>query len=330
MKRKIIIGSLLCLIASMSWGAMFPVAHIALQKIDAFYFSFIRYFGVSIILTVALWYKEGKTAFRLEGNGKALLFYGVMAFTIYNMFIFHGQYLMGETGTIAASIAEAMMPIITVMVLWVTHRTRPPRFTITSIGIALIGALLVITKGSWSFFATFGQNVVALILLGIAVLGWVIYSMGSSRFKEWSVLRYSTLTCLLGNAAAFVVVGTASAFQALPVPTINTLFSVKYEMLFMILLPGLVALLAWNSGMKTLTPINGILFINSVPITTLAIMAIQGYEISMYEITGTALVIYALVRNNIHQRRQDHVINNKPAPDFEMKKKVKNSPVIDA
>ena len=70
-----IIGALACLIASMSWGAMFPVADHALEYIDPFYFSLIRYGAVAIMLIVLLLMKEGKQAFRLEGRGKLLVFW---------------------------------------------------------------------------------------------------------------------------------------------------------------------------------------------------------------------------------------------------------------
>jgi len=305
LKKQTIIGSILCLIASMSWGAMFPVAHVALQQIDPFYFSFIRYSVVAIILSVMLWMKEGRAAFRLEGRGKALLFFGTMAFTVYNMGVFLGQQLMGEAGTIAASIMEVMMPMISIMVLWLTTRKTPNKFTLVSVVIALAGALLVITNGKLDFFLMAGQHLFPLLLVFTGVMGWVIYSMGGTRFKDWSILRYSTLTCLLGSAVSLIVVSAASISGALPVPTLDTIFSIKYEMAFMILLPGLAALLCWNQGIKLLSPLNGILFINFVPITTFVIMAFQGYQISMYEFYGTLLIIFALLRNNLQQRKAE-------------------------
>ncbi|MGO4349726.1 DMT family transporter [Paenibacillus sp. MCAF9] len=303
LKKQVIIGSILCLVASMSWGAMFPVAHVALQQIDPFYFSFIRYFVVAIILSVLLLVKEGKSAFRLEGRGKSLLFYGTMAFTVYNMAVFLGQHMMGESGTVAASIMEVLMPMISIMVLWVTKKTAPKKYMLTSVAIALVGALLVITNGKLAFFIMAGQHMFPLLLIFTGVVGWVIYSMGGTQFKQWSILRYSTLTCLLGSAVSFVIVTLASTFGVLPVPTWETILSIKYEMSFMILLPGLAALLCWNAGIKLLSPLNGILFINFVPITTFVIMAFQGYHISAYEFFGTLLVIFALVRNNVQQRK---------------------------
>jgi drug/metabolite transporter (DMT)-like permease len=287
----------------MSWGAMFPVAHMALQHIDPFYFSFIRYLIVAIILSVLLFVKEGRSSFRLEGRGKTLLFFGTMAFTVYNMSVFLGQDLMGESGTVAASIMEVLMPMISIMVLWITTKAAPKKYMLTSVAIALVGALLVITNGNLDFFMMAGQHLFPLLLIFMGVVGWVVYSMGGSQFKDWSILRYSTLTCLLGSAVSFVIVTLASAFGVLPVPTWHTIFSIKYEMAFMILLPGLVALLSWNLGLKLLSPLNGLLFINFVPITTFVIMAFQGYQISMYEFFGTLLIIFALIRNNAYQRK---------------------------
>ncbi|MFD2117475.1 DMT family transporter [Paenibacillus yanchengensis] len=310
-KRTMWMGAALCLIASISWGAMFPVSHIALQQIDPFYFSFIRYFLVAIILTVLLLVKEGKKAFKLEGKTWQLIGYGTLAFTVYNMCIFAAQSMMGEPGSIAASISEVLMPMISVVIVWVATRKAPKRYTITSVLLALVGALLVITNGKVAFFQSLGQHILPLLLMVIAVVSWVFYSMGGEKFASWSTLRYSTLTCIFGSIISFVVVSVASISGLLTPPTVQTLFAIKYEMAFMVLIPGLVALLSWNLGIKMLGSINGILFINAVPITTFIIMAFQGYNISAFEIYGTALIIFALVRNNMMQRKADVIVDQK-------------------
>ena len=166
-KKYIILGSVFCLVASMSWGAMFPVAHTALQIIDPFYFNLIRYCSVTIILLALLWYKEGRKSFRLDGKFKQLLLYGTMGFTVYNFLIFIGQKMMGEAGTIAASITEVLMPMITVVFLWITMKNKPAKFTMISIVLALAGAMLVITKGQLSFFVTAQSHLFPLLLFSL-------------------------------------------------------------------------------------------------------------------------------------------------------------------
>jgi len=302
-RRKVLLGSALCLTASVSWGAMFPVAHNALKYIDPLYFSTIRYFCVTVILVCLLWFKEGRSAFRFEGKGRKLLLYGTMAFTVYNFLIFSGQHLMGESGTITASIMEVLMPLISIIIIWYRTKIKPTTTTLITISIALSGALLVITNGSLSFFTMATQHLFPVVLMFIGVVGWVLYSLGGSEFKEWSTLRFSTLTCMLGTTVSTFIVFLASLFHLVPIPDWNTLLSIKYEMSFMVLMPGLVALLSWNAGLKALTPVNGILFISLVPVTTFILMAFQEYMISVYEFYGALLVLFALIQNNLYQRK---------------------------
>lgn len=300
-----IMGALACLIASMSWGAMFPVADHALEYIDPFYFSFIRYGAVAIVLVLLLLMKEGKKAFRLEGKGKLLVFFGTMAFTVYNVLVFLGQMLMGKSGVMVASIMEALMPMISIGILWGYKHIKPKRYMITSMIIAFIGAIFVITKGDMSFFLTLKDNLFSLAFIFIGVVGWVIYTMGGQSFSNWSTLRYSTLTCVFGTAVTGVITMIITMLGYVSVPSAETISIVKYDLLFMMTLPGIVALLTWNYGVKILSSINGILFINFVPITTLVIMMMQGYKITIFDIVGTMLVMTALIRNNVCQRKEE-------------------------
>ncbi|WP_457812786.1 DMT family transporter [Lysinibacillus fusiformis] len=299
-----LIGVIACLIASISWGAMFPVADHALEYIDPLYFSTIRYGAVSIALIILLWIKEGKKAFQLEGKGKLLIFFGIMAFTVYNVLVFLGQMLLGKSGVMVASIMEALMPMISIAILWGYKNVKPKKYMIVSMIIAFVGAMFVITKGDMGFFLTLKNNLMPLAFILIGVVGWVVYTMGGHSFPEWSTLRYSTLTCVFGTAVTGIITMLVTLLGYVSVPSIGTIAAVKYDLLFMMILPGIVALLCWNYGVKILSSINGILFINFVPITTLVIMMVQGYTITIFDVVGTLLVIIALIRNNICQRKE--------------------------
>ncbi|MEK4170916.1 DMT family transporter [Lysinibacillus sp. FSL L8-0312] len=299
-------GAVACLIASMSWGAMFPVADHALAYIDPFYFSTIRYGAVAIILVIFLWIKEGRQAFHFEGKGKLLVFYGTMAFTVYNVLIFYGQMLMGKSGIMVASIMEALMPMISIGVLWGFKHVKPKKYMMISMAIAFIGAIFVITKGDISFLLTLKHNLFSLAFILIGVVGWVIYTMGGASFSDWSTLRYSTLTCVFGTIVTGFLTVLFTIQGHVSMPNIGTISVVKYDLLFMMILPGFVALLSWNYGVKILSSVNAILFINFVPITTLVIMMIQGYKITIFDVAGTLLVIIALMRNNVYQRKEEN------------------------
>nr|WP_239585663.1 DMT family transporter [Lysinibacillus composti] len=297
-------GSFLCFLAAVSWGAMFPVAHAAFKHIDPFYFTIIRYGAVTVILVALLLWKEGKQAFRFEGKGLPLWFFGTMAFTIYNLLIFWGEDMMGESGVMVASIMESLMPMISIVIVWMIFKKRPHLFTLICVIVSLIGAILVITKGDIKAFLSATNNFIPTILILVAVIGWVIYTMGGSEFSSWSVLRYSTLSCLLGTITAVVIVVGATVFGYISIPTKEVMIVTSPHLIFMIIFPGLIALLGWNVGVSILSPINALLFINFVPVTTLIISIYQGNNVTIYDILGTVFIIISLVANNIFVRMQ--------------------------
>lgn len=315
MKNSILVGAILCAIASMSWGAMFPVANHAFQYIDPFYFTIIRYLPVTVILVILLYFIEGKGAFKAEGKGFMLWFFGTMGFTIYNLFIFWGQNLLGDAGVLLASVMEALAPIISVLIIWIVSKNRPYLFTILTIIGAFIGVLLVITNGD--FQVLFGPGrLIPLLILFLAAAGWAVYTIGGGSFPSWSVLRYSTLSCLYGTLTATLVVIVVSLFGLIEVPTLPDVYAVRYNMLFMIFLPGLFALLFWNKGVTLLKPINAILFINLAPVTTIIIRLVQGHTVSAFEFTGVFIVCAMIVLNNMYQR----YMMNKAAVQIEERK----------
>lgn len=309
MKNKILIGAILCAVASASWGAMFPVANHAFLYIEPFYFTIIRYLPVTVILIILLYFLEGKKAFKPDGNGFMLWFFGTMGFTIYNLFIFWGQDLLGDPGVLLASIMEALAPIISILILWIVHKNRPYLFTIFCVLGAFVGVVLVVTNGNLGILFGAGR-LIPLFILFLAAAGWAVYTIGGGTFSNWSVLRYSTLTCLYGTLTATFVVIVVSWLGYIEVPTLHEVYMVRYNMLFMIFLPGLFALLFWNKGVAMLKPINAILFINLAPVTTIVIRMIQGHTITFFEFMGVSIVCLMIILNNLYQRM---IMNRKRA-----------------
>lgn len=313
MKNRVLVAAILCLISAVSWGAMFPVANHAFHHLDPFYFTLFRYGFVTIILVVWLLWKEGKQAFRFEGKGGYLWFFGTMAFTVYNLLIFWGQDLLGNPGTMIASIMESLMPMISIIIAWLFIKQRPHAFTMFCVFIGFVGAALVVTKGDFGAFFTASNDIIPSLLILIAVIGWVIYTMGGSRFSNdgWSALRYSTLSCLLGTVTAGIVVLGATVIGYVDVPTTEAIIMTSPHIAFMVIFPGVIALVGWNYGVSVITPLNGLLFLNFVPVTTLVIQIFQGDRVTAYDYVGTVFIILSLVSNNIYIRWQQGRLETK-------------------
>lgn len=318
MKNRVLLGAFLCLIASMSWGAMFPVADAAFYYIDPFYFTIIRYVSVTVILVVLLYWREGRKSFRLEGKGWPLWFFGTMAFTVYNLLIFWGQDLLGEPGIMVASVMESLMPMISVVIVWLLFKNRPHIITISCVVLAFVGATLVITEGNIFAFFTGLDGIIPSLLTFIAVIGWVVYTMGGERFAGWSALRYSTLSCLLGTATALLVVIIVTFTGYISVPTVKTMITVIPHMSFMVIFAGVIALVGWNVGIGILSPLNGLLFINFVPVTTIAVSYMQGNTVTIYDYIGATFIIISLIGNNIFLRYQTRHLEQTPEKEVQV------------
>src|SRR5690625_7329363 len=85
------------------------------------------------------------------------------------------------------------------------------------------------------------------------------------------------------------------------IPTFETIKTVSPHLMFMTLFPGVIALVGWNVGVAILSPLNGLLFINFVPVTTLAISIFQGHQLTAFDFFGTAFIIISLISNYIYQ-----------------------------
>lgn len=301
-KNKTLTGLILCLVSTIFWGTMFPVMVPALKLMDPFYFTLLRYGSVAIIFAILLFFIEGKEAFKLEGNGVKLWLLGTSAFAGFSFLVFYGQQLAGSSGSIIASVMMAIQPLLAVIVARVWRKTKVSAVTILLMLVALVGVILVVTNGNFS--SLFGGNHLAFaslcILLG--ALCWVIYSAGGADFNQWSILRFSTLTTILGMISVIVLIAIATLLGWLHAPSWHTILLVGPELAYMVIPAGVIAVFTWNYGNRLAGPINAILFMNVVPVTAFVISAMLGVKISLMEIIGAAIVILALIFNNIYNR----------------------------
>ncbi|WP_226528763.1 DMT family transporter [Metabacillus niabensis] len=314
-KNQLIKGTILCLLTVLSWGGQFPIMRSALKQIDPFSFTAIRYTAATLIFLLLLLLFEGKKSLKVEGNLLLLWFYGTIGFVGFNFLMFSGQKMAGDTGALLASIVLGLMPLISLIIISTAKKKRPNSIVLLSIFFSLIGTLLVVTKGDPEAFLSAGNNVVPMLWMLIGVICWVFYTLGANKFSGWSPLRYTTWSCVLGAISINLIVLAFSLFGILELPTLTLVKNVGLELGYMILFAGVLAVFCWNAGNKALTPTNGILFINLVPITTITISVIQGYQISSIEIVGTLIIISSLIMNNLYQRKmlQDNKTNlNEP------------------
>lgn len=291
-------GVLVMMITVLIWGGMFPVAKGALQTLDAFWLSSLRY-GIAAPLFVAiLCWREGAAALRYHGRFLQAAFFGIAGFSGFSILVFIGLSLSRPEH--AAIIMALQTPIIA-FVHWALKGVRPANFTLGCVTLAILGVFLVITKGDPA--QAFGGGTFlgdALVFLG--AMSWIVYTIGAVSFPGWSALRFTTLTCLPGTAGIFLFTAIASLGGYVSAPAMATVASVGWELAYLAILTVVLAVLFWNMAIGYLGPLNAMLLGNLVPVVTFIIRILQGHRFEAIELAGAGLVVAALIANNLYLR----------------------------
>jgi drug/metabolite transporter (DMT)-like permease len=292
-------GSGLLLMAATAWGGLFPVAMVTLPVLDPFHMTAIRYGITAVIFAGVLAFVEGPRALKADGRGLRVAMLGTSGFAGLGLFVFIGlQHSRPEHG----AIIMATQPLIAALVAWWLRGVRPASATLAFLGVALAGVLLVVTKGRFTGLMSDGTGL-GDILMFLGAMNWVVYTLGAADFPSWSPLRYTAMTCLLSLPAIFGLTAIATATGYAATPSAGAVESVGWQLAYVIGIASVLGVLSWNAGNKLIGATNGVLFINFVPVTVFAIRIAQGHHFQAIEFIGAALVIGALIGNNVVIRR---------------------------
>lgn len=299
MQRSFWIGIAGVSLAVISWGIQLPVAKDAFIAVDAYHLTSVRFLGATICLSALLAIREGLGAFRYDGQLLSLTLIGIIGMCASPMLVFTG---MSMSAAEHAVIIVSLQPSLTAIALWIIGKQAPRLFTVICIAVALLGVILVVTKGKPSFDGSKRALVGDVIVLGGAI-AWVVYSLGAARFAGFSTWRLTVLTMIPGCLATLCVTGAMVYFGDLATPSLANYQSVGLEIIYLTLVGVVAAMLAWNFGLRRVGALNATLLINLMPVTAFTFRAWQGVRFAAVELIGVALVVGALVANNLMQRR---------------------------
>jgi drug/metabolite transporter (DMT)-like permease len=287
------------LTAALAWGAMFPIASPALARVDAFHLTSVRYLAASAVFLALLVAFEGRRALRTEGRTAELWLYGTLGFAGFNMLTYLA---LEHTRPQDAALIVATSPVLTVLLIWALGGGRPRGAQLGLTGLAFLGVALVISHGDPGRLAG-GDALWELLVLG-GVFAWTGYTLAAARrFPAFSPLRYTALTAALGTVSVVGITAAVTLAGGVDSPALADYAAEWWRLIYVAGPAAVIAVLAWNSGVKRLGAANGALFINLVPVVTFAIAIGQGYRPGGVEFAGAALTVAALVGANVVARR---------------------------
>jgi drug/metabolite transporter (DMT)-like permease len=226
--------------------------------------------------------------------------YGAIGFCGFNLLVWWG---LAYTRPEHAAIIMALQTPMTAIAVWLTQGKRPHAFTIGCVAVAIGGVLLVVTKGSLSQVFE-GGSLLGDFLVFLGAVSWVVYTMAGWHFSGWSPLRMTVLTAIPGTIGLLAINAAAIAAGWSVLPPLDTVLSVKWQLIYFIVFTVVLGVLGFNNGVKYLGALNAMLMLNLIPVIVFAIEAWLGRSYAAIELAGAAVVIGALVANNLFLRRQ--------------------------
>jgi drug/metabolite transporter (DMT)-like permease len=278
---------------------MFTVAATTLDRIDAVHLTALRYVVASAIFLGLLVAVEGRRALSFEGRAAKIAVLGTLGFAGFNLLSFAA---LEDISPEQAALVVATTPLVTLLFRWARDGERPTRIQLACVAAAFLGVALVITEGDPSAVVDGGFGLGHLMVL-VAVVSWVRYTLGAAELPDWSPLRFTALTAALGTLSILAITATADLAGLLSPPSAGDIGAIVPQLGYVILLGAVVGVLAWNAGVRRLGPANAALFMNLVPVTAFVIEAVRGTNPAPVEVGGAALTLAALVTANLAGRR---------------------------
>lgn len=287
------------LAATLIWGTQFPVAKSALQVLDAVQLQAARTsVGALLLFTLLLW-REGRADALRELRTSRPWIMGWLGIFASPTLVYSGLMF---TRPEVASIIVATQPAMTALGQWWMRGRRPSRFTLLCVAVAFVGVLIVVTRLSPQL-APSGSELIgdAMVLAGAAC--WVAFVLrAESVAQQWSALKMSGLTTITGAIGVLTLALLLLTFGVIdPVPAAAWRGELP-KIGFLSVFGMAVAMLCWNAGTARLGPLNAMLFSNLIPVVTFGVRWLLGHPIAPIEWFGAALVIAALVANNLWHR----------------------------
>ncbi len=267
------------------WGGTFVAGRLLGGAVPPVTAAFWRFVIASVLLVVVLFRFEGglpRLSFR---QALAVLALGATGIFAYNLCFFAG---LTHIGAGRASLIIALNPVVIGVASVLVLGERMTRLRLSGTFLALVGALVVISRGRMAELVSGGVGAGELLILG-CVLSWTLYSLiGRQSMRGLSPLAAVTWSALAGTLLLALVALPQGGLGAALTLGFKSWLAVGYLGVF----GTVVGFLWYFQGIQAIGPARAAVFINFVPVNgVLLATLILDEPLSLSLLTGGVLVL---------------------------------------
>lgn len=253
--------SLKLVMVALFWGGTFIAGKILAQSLPLMMAAFGRFLVAAVLLVVVAFKIEGGLPRLNRSQVLATAAMGLTGIFLYNV-CFFGALARIPAGRTALFVS--LTPIVTALMASLVLRERLGSKRWLGIGVALIGALIVITRGDLAgAMRDIGESIgLGEILMSMAVLNWAAYTLISRKVTEsMSPIAVTTYATLWG--LSFLSAGAMSELSLVRLSSLG--WQAWSSVLYLGVIGTVVAFIWYNQGVRAVGPSRTAIFTNLVP-----------------------------------------------------------------
>jgi len=270
---------LMATMAAIFWGANFNLAKPVVAEMGPYIAGASRYIlAAAIMVLITLARKESIPLRHL----KTYLTLGVVGVFGFNLFFFLG---METTSTINGALIMALNPLLTAILGYIILRDMPSTQQMIAFPIGVAGVCIVVLGAGAHLNISMGD-----LYICIANLSWALYNVLVRKLMPKEVSGPANTAGIMTAGAIALSLAATIKGDSFIVPTMPTAIS----LLIMTVGGGVLAYLFWNASIAKLGPSKAAIFMNLVPVTSMAIATIEGLPPNHAQVLGAIMVIGAV------------------------------------
>lgn len=297
---------LLLTLSSLFWGGNIIAGKFAIGEIEPFGLSTMRWVVAFVIIVPFAWASVREEWAEIRRGIWWLAFYGAIGFTTFNTLLY-----LSVTYTSAVSVAmiQSAIPILVMIGNFIIFRVRASVLHIVGVVLTIYGVTHVATQGLPTRLLGLDVNLGDGLIL-IACVAYAFHSLFLRYKPKIGWMSFIAVTSFFAALAAIIYqMIFASGISGLAEEVGALSLKGWLIVLYVALLPSIIAQATYARGVELIGPNRGSLFINLIPVFgALLAVLLLGESIEMFHAVAALFIIGGIVLAEYAARRARPIV----------------------